>query len=266
MQRCLFFITILLGIMISVNAMGFDATGIWSYTEHSHTNTCGVQLDPDSDEMFILQDTTTLIVVGQEGSTYGTVNGVTYTYMDSWCDYGGTVDATVVLTLSSASSGTGSVNWTWSGPGGPCGGSHQLNITKNTSPTNPTYNATGKWNFTQSNSWTACGSSATPPRESGYLNVTQTGSRISAIDDQQDSYEGFITGATYFVVRSYLELSGRTSVLYEIALNSSTQGSGDAKVVWDNDCDFCNGGWDISIDKAVTANISPAILTILLNE
>ncbi|MGB5750235.1 MAG: hypothetical protein WBM69_24890, partial [Desulfobacterales bacterium] len=79
MQRCLFFITILLGIMISVNAMGFDATGIWAYTEHSHTNTCGVQLDPDSDEIFILQDTTTFLVVGQEGSTYGTVNGVTYT-------------------------------------------------------------------------------------------------------------------------------------------------------------------------------------------
>ena len=130
MQRWLFFITILLGIMISVNAMGFDATGIWEYTEHSHTNNCDVQLDPDSGEMFILQDTTSFLIVGQEGSTYGTVNGVTYTYMDSWCDYGGTVSATAVLTLSSATSGTGSVNWTWSGPGGPCGGSHQLNINK----------------------------------------------------------------------------------------------------------------------------------------
>lgn len=265
MHRWIFFNTILLGIMISANAMGFDATGIWDYDEHSHTNTCGVKIDPDSGEMVILQNTTTFLIVGQEDSTYGTFSDVTYTYTDSWCDYSGTVDATVVLTLSSANSGTGTVNWTWNGAGGPCAGSHQLNIAKNTSPSNPAYNATGKWNFNQSNSWTTCGSSSTPPRESGYLVITQTDSRISAIDDEQDSYDGFVSGATYFVVGSS-ELGGRTSVLYEIDLASSTQGSGEAKFVWDDDCDFCNGGWDISVGKAVTTNINPAIPIILLNE
>jgi hypothetical protein len=164
MQRWLFFFTVIMGLLISGSAIGFDATGIWDYNEHSHTNNCGEEDVPRSGEMGILQTGDTFLITGEDFSTYGTVSGATYTYTDTFCEDNGTVNGTAVITLSSATNGTGTVNWTWSGPGGSCGGSHQLTVTKKISPSNPNHNATGKWNFTQSNSWNTCDPSSTPPR------------------------------------------------------------------------------------------------------
>jgi hypothetical protein len=250
MRRAIILLAVLMGVSLSSNVLSatYDATGIWTYTEHSPWNDCSVQYQPESGSVILIQTSdTSFIIVGDDLSKIGTINGAQYTFTDTWCEDYGYVDETVSITLSSASSGSGTVSWIYHEGGYSCPGGHSLSLSKQ-SQTTPTYDATGTWDFAQSGFWTGCGSS-TPPRDTGYFTVIQTLNKISAQDDQSDSYSGFVSGATYYVVRSYLEDGGRTSVVYTITLTSNTEGSGEVNFVWDDDCEECNGGWNISIKK-----------------
>jgi len=115
------------------------------------------------------------------------------------------------------------------------------------------YDATGKWTFNQSNFSHNC-DSATTPRSSGYFEVTQTGNRITAVDDRGDQYSGFVNGTEYAVVRSYVSGAGRNTDWVIITLSSGTQGSGTANFVWDDDCEDCSGSWSISVTKVIPAH------------
>ena len=250
MKKTAILLAVLVGISLSSNVLSatYDATGIWTYTEHSPWNNCSAQYQPESGTVILIQTSdTSFIIVGDDFSKIGSIDGAEYTFTDNWCEDYGWIDETLIITLSSASTGSGTVSWIYHEGGDSCSGGHSLSLTKQTQST-PTYNATGTWDFTQSGVWTGCGFS-TPPQDSGYFNVIQTISKISAQDDQGSSYNGFVSGATYYVVRSYLEDGGRTSVVYTITLTSKTEGSGEVEFVWDNDCEECKGGWNISINK-----------------
>jgi hypothetical protein len=158
----------------------------------------------------------------------------------------------VVFTLTSETSARGSVNWSWSGDGERCSGGHQVTISKQ-SQAAAVYDATGKWNFSQSGFSHNC-DSANTPRSSGYFEVTQTGNKITAVDDQGAQHKGFVNGAEYTVVRSYLSEGGRNTDWVIVTLSSATQGSGSAEFVWDDDCDDCSGNWRISVTKVIPAH------------
>ncbi len=251
-------------------ALAYDATGLWDYSEvaGSHWNNC---LEPNpvhsTDLVGILQTGNSFLIVGNGFSKIGSVNGVTYTYSDSFCEDGGVTSINFSATLSSATSASGNVSWTWSGFGESCSGGFQLTINKRPQNT-PIYDASGKWNFTQSEfDINTCASNA-PPRPSGYFQVTQTGNYVTALDDKGVSYSGFIDGATYALVRSYLEQGGRTSVVYLVTLNSADSGSGPVEFVWDDSCDDCWGQWNIAITKesAAQQKALPGIPLLLLDD
>ena len=146
-------------------------------------------------------------------------------------------------------------------------GGHDFTLTKRPQ-NNPIYDASGKWNYTQSGFVENCVPSSTPPTPSGFIQVTQTGNSVTAIDDQGVPYSGFIDGATYGLVRTYPEDGGRTSVVYLVTLNSATRGSGPVEFVWDDNCDDCWGQWTINITKEPAAKQKslPGIPLLLLED
>jgi len=254
MKKGVLFLSVLVVVFLSsyVTSLAYDATGTWNYTEHSHWNNCDYPQVPESGEVGILQTGSTFLIVDDDFSTYGNVNGNTYTYSDKFCEEGGVASVNVSITLTSETSATGTASWSWSGGGESCSGGHQITLSKQTQA-EAVHDATGKWNFAQSGFSSNCGS-ATTPRSSGYFEVTQTGNKISAVDDKDDQYSGFVNGAQYAVVRSYLNEGGRETQWIIITLSSGTQGSGTGHFVWDDDCDDCNGSWTIWVTKEISTH------------
>jgi hypothetical protein len=234
------FTTALLATFMAMNVFAYDATGMWNYSEHSAYNYCGITYTTESGEVGILQDGTSFLIVGGDFSTYGTVSGNSYTYTDAFCAYEGVVYLTGTITLTSATGGNAVFTWDYY-EGGVyyCYGGHQSTVTKQ-SQAAPDYDATGKWNFTQ-----------TGGKRSGYFTVTQTGNKITAVDDLGYQYSGYVNGSEYAVVRSYLESGGRTTDWYTITLSSETEGGGQGHYVWDNDCTDSSGSWSITVSKEV---------------
>ena len=256
LKQKLLIITTLLCIFIPVYGFAFDATGIWNYSEsYNNTNTCGEPNTPEpAGEVGLLQSGSTFVLIDattRDWATEGTVSGNTYTFSDTYCEESGTVTQNVTINLTSDASGIGTVNWTYIEPGwGSCTGGHQFTISKQ-SQAAPLYDATGKWNFTQSGLEDYCGGFPAPPA-TGYLEVTQTGNKITATDNLGHQYNGFVDGNEYKVVRSYLpQGGGRTTEWGEVTLTSETQGSGKVWFAWDDNCDDCWGNWNISLTKEV---------------
>jgi hypothetical protein len=226
---------------------------MWTYSEDDPSDDCpNYQYDPVSGEVGILQTGSTFLIVDDDFSTYGNVSGNTYKYSDIFCFMEGVVSENDSITLTSETTGTGTVSWSWSGDGQSCSGDHEVTLSKQTQAA-AVYDATGKWNFNQSGFFHNCDSASTP-RSSGYFEVTQTGNKITAVDDQGQQYSGFVNGAEYAVVRSYGSEGGRNTEWVIITLSSGTQGSGTANFVWDDDCDDCNGSWSISVTKVIPAH------------
>ena len=245
----LFFLLGFLFFQISF-CQAYNATGIWNYQESGHVNNCpGDNPVPGNGVLGIYQTGGSFLIIGDDFSSIGTVNGSTYSYDDSFCEESGTTSGTATVTLTSETSGAGTVSWTYTESGwGSCSGSYNITITKQAQLT-PTYDAAGRWNFNQSSFTDYCGDSDVP-RSSGYVDVTQVGNLITAIDDLGESYNGFVTGNTIYLVWTSLESGGRVSEVYEINLTSSTEGTGSAWFVWDDDCDDCWGEWSISISNS----------------
>jgi hypothetical protein len=201
-------------------------------------------------------------------STFGSISSATYNlFPDQFCEDSGVVTTDVDFTLSSATRAAGPVNWTWTDGQDSCSGSFQLDLTKRPQ-NNPIYDASGKWNYTQSGFFETCVPSSTPPASSGFFQVTQTGNSVTAIDDQGILYSGVIDGATYSLVRTFPIDGGRTSVVYLVTLSSATSGSGPVEFVWDDNCEDCWGQWTIVVTKepAAKQKSNPGIPLLLLED
>ena len=260
------------GIVLSnlLFAADFEATGIWDYRHNSHTNNCGEpNPSPGSGVVGILQTGNSFLVIDldESSSTIGSISNARYSFSDKFCEDFGVTTTNVEIILSSATKASGSVNWTWTDGQDSCSGSFQLDLTKRAQKT-PIYDASGKWNYTQSGFFETCVPPSTPPASSGYFQVTQSGNSVSAIDDQGVSYRGIIDGKTYSLARTYPEDGGRTSVVYTVTLSSATKGSGEAEFVWDDDCDDCWGQWAIVVNKepAAKKKFNTSVPMLLLDE
>lgn len=247
-HKCLFLIA-LVCLFTGSNAFAFDGTGKWSFTGKSPWDNCsGYTHTADSGTVWVLQAIDSFLIVGSDFSTVGSVNGSIYNYSDKFCESGGVVTQQTAITLTSNTVGTGTVDFTWSDGINSCTGGHQLDLSKE-SMASPVYDASGKWNFTQSGFSSTC-ESFTPPKSSGYFVVTQAGNLISAVDDKGATYSGYVNGATYVAFRPYSDSGGLTTEFFTITLSSETTGSGEVRFVWDDDCDDCGGNWNISINKS----------------
>jgi hypothetical protein len=254
MKKWILFFTVVVVFSLSnaIISHAYDATGIWNYTEHSLWNNCGDSSVPVSGEIGIFQTGNTFLVVGGDFSAYGNVSGNTYTYSDTFCSDGGVAFVNIGFTLTAETSASGTASWSWSDSYESCSGGNQLTLNKQLQAA-PVYDASGKWNFNQSGFSHNCDSSTTP-RSSGYFELTQTGNKITVVDDQGKQYSGFVNGAKYTVARSYVVDNGRNTDWHIITLSSETQGNGAANFVWDDDCDDCSGSWNISITKEITTD------------
>jgi hypothetical protein len=266
-------ITLFLGIFLSnlIFAADFDAAGLWDYREDSHANNCAEPNPGSRNGMAgIIQtgDSFLFVDLNEGFSTFGSISSARYNFSDKFCEDPGVTTTNVAFTLSSATKAAGPVNWTYTEDQFSCSGSSQLDLTKRPQ-NNPIYDASGKWNYTQSGFSETCVPSSTPPSSSGYFQVTQTGPSVTAIDDQGNSYSGFIDGTTYSLVRTTFPIGGgRTTQVYLVTLGSATSGSGSAEFVWDDDCEDCWGQWTIVVSKEPAAKQKslPGIPLLLLDD
>lgn len=254
---------LLIGVFFAANGLcaTYDATGEWNYTDYNHLNNCG-EPNPGTEQgtEIIIQNGNNFNIILSDSSFSGTVSGNVYTGTEQWCEQGGQVTANYTLTASSATQASGSANWTWVGfEGGSCSGSWQISMTRKPQAA-PLYNATGTWDYSNTSHWSTCG---TPdPPETRTATVTQTGNRITLVDDLQRTNYGFVDGAKYTFARFFSQSGGTTAVVHKVTLAAGgTSGNGIGEFVWDDNCDDCQGGFNFSIVKqeqtyTISGNVS----------
>ena len=129
-------VIVMVGVFCSGNGFSatYDATGTWDYsTSGNWVNSGNAGCTADPDETGILTITQTgdsfTWVLGGETAT-GTVSGATYSTSYSFPDSGGTTTIFVVGTLSSSTSGSGTIAWSWTDGYYYCNGGNNISMTK----------------------------------------------------------------------------------------------------------------------------------------
>ena len=242
---------LLMGIFLAGNSLSatYDATGEWDITASAHWNNCG-ESNPGTEQSvgIIIQNGDNFTIIMNDRTITGTVSGNVYTATDKWYEDEGWTTGTFTVTASSSTQASGSVDWTWSDGVDSCSGGNQLSMTRR-AQNPPTYDATGTWNYSDSDHWNNCGEPNEPP-SSGTATLTQSGNRITLVGDPQETYYGFVNGPNYTFARSYPEDNGITSEVYRVTLVSGgTSGSGTGNWVWNDDYGMCTGGFNFSILK-----------------
>jgi len=115
----------------------YDSAGTWSYSTSNN------YLDPGQDPGCVAKaDETSNCTVTQTGNKFtivafgetfsGYVREANYTASSRFAEAGGTASVIITFTLSSSTSGSGSVYWIWEGPGIPpqCSGGSDLSLAK----------------------------------------------------------------------------------------------------------------------------------------
>lgn len=233
-------------------AATYDATGTWNYSESNAYNNCLESNEPESGTVVISQSGNTFTITRGGDTISGTISGATYTANGSYPEDGSTTNMTVIFTLSSANSGTGTTQWTWGNYG--CSGGSDITLTKQTSLPSLPYNITGTWNYSISGSYNNCGEPN--ENETGTIACSQSGSTFT-ISVNGDVISGTISGAVYTATDSYGEDGGTTTEIMVVTLSSSNFGSGTIRWVWNSGTESCEGGANISITKS-SSNTAPA--------
>jgi hypothetical protein len=117
----------------------YDATGTWWYSETNNwANPGNAGCTPEDDETgtAVITQTGDNVKIVAKGITYtGTVNGADYTVTATYPENGGTTTVDVNFTLSSDTSGSGTVTWSWTDNTFSCNGEADLSIIKYTDVT-----------------------------------------------------------------------------------------------------------------------------------
>ncbi len=114
-------------------AATYDGTGTWSYSLTNIDPPCGVWNRPEDGTVVVTQTGDSVQAVDNyNGATYtGTVSGANYTISGSYPDEGGTTTITIVFTLTSNTSGSGTLTSYWTNGTYNCNGGADISITKN---------------------------------------------------------------------------------------------------------------------------------------
>ena len=120
----------------------------------------------------------------------------------------------------------------------------------------PTYDVTGDWDYSDSNSWDTCDD--TPdPEETGTVTLTQSGNTFTLTTDE-GTVDGVVYDATYTTSETFPENApdGTPGMLTEnivFTLSSNSAGSGTFTATWvaDNTNFSCGWGNDFTLTKKV---------------
>jgi hypothetical protein len=114
----------------------------------------------------------------------------------------------------------------------------------------PSYDATGTWDYTATNNW-ADGSDpgcTPPPDETGTVTITQTGNSFELVVDGE-TFTGTVSGATYTIFSSET-VGGKTETLsITFTASSSSSGAGTLTWSWTDGVNWCEGGADLTFSK-----------------
>ena len=152
-----------------------DVSGTWSTTEVVDDTGCGGPIYTEYNTYTVTQNGCNITVMPSDGGSFsGTVSGSQINWSGTWQEGGGTVTATISLTIS-GNSLSGSSSWTWQEDGYSCSGTTQ--ITGSRTPPGPSGDTSARFfnnltcggsNFTatltlcgtiltsQSGSWSSC--------------------------------------------------------------------------------------------------------------
>jgi len=253
MKKCILVCAVLLtGIFLAGTGLSatYDATGEWDYTDDNHSDNCGANLQMETGTEIIIQNGNNFTIILSDSSFSGTVSGNVYSAIEQWCEQEGQVTATYTITASSATQASGSANWEWEefGTNEKCNGRWDISMTRK-SQASPTHNATGTWDYENYSHSDDCPGPPDQP-ETRTATVTQTGNKITVVDDLQRTNYGFVDGAKYTFARSFARSGGTSSVVHKVTLGAGgTSGTGTGNFVWDDNCDDCKGGFIFSIVK-----------------
>ena len=114
------------------------------------------------------------------------------------------------------------------------------------------YDATGKWNYSQSNLYNTCGEQNVP--ESGVTILVQNGDSATLLLEGR-TLSGSVNGSTYTFADYFYEEEGYTSLNITFTLSSNASGGGPFTWTWTGVI-TCGGGGQISVNKQTQACIS----------
>nr|WP_320011154.1 PKD domain-containing protein [uncultured Desulfobulbus sp.] len=136
MKKIFIFLAILLAVFWCSYASSatYDATGTWDYSANNSWNTCDESNYNWSSSAEVTQEgNSATIYDANTGVTYsGTVSSSSYTLSASYYEDGGRLTETVNFTLSSSSSGQGTIAWTWTDGYWSCRGGSDITLQKET--------------------------------------------------------------------------------------------------------------------------------------
>ncbi len=195
---------ILAGILTGQTAFSatYDATGTWSFSisnpwvDTGNVPGCSTQII-DTDTTVVIQtgDTFTMTLMGR--TAQGTVSGSTYSASDSYPERGGTATLSVSMTLSSETSGAGTLTWVWKLGFLSCNGGSDLAIAKldndNTDPPESTvklvfihHSTGGNWLADPNSDQPYGGLGAALMNNNYYVSATNYGWGPDSIGDRTD--------------------------------------------------------------------------------
>jgi hypothetical protein len=121
----------------------YDATGIWDYSTSRDWNNCGDPIVSEGGSVSITQNGNTFRFVEQEMPQSGLASLKTYIAVSAYPEDEGTTTESILLTLSSNTSGDGTINWVWTDGIETCYGGYDISITKQAQQPNiPPYKPT----------------------------------------------------------------------------------------------------------------------------
>lgn len=263
-KRLLIFAILLLAIFSSEYGYSatYNATGMWKYTVSnqwtSDTENCPVSTSTVTGFTAINQNKETFTYTDVGGFFAGNITDANYKATRTYPEDGGTTEETIDVTLTSPTSGSGTLSWEWTYFGFSCRGGADIDIAKQ--PDETTYDADGTWGYESFNAWNTCGDD--PVQESSAVGITQDGNTFTF--HYHGTQSGLVTANKYSAVAAYPEDEGTTTETIFFALTSSTFGTGTSNWTWSDGVEYCKGGSNFTISKRDEPNTPPYKPTLLL--
>jgi hypothetical protein len=110
--------------------------------------------------------------------------------------------------------------------------------------TPPAYDATGTWNYSESNNWASSGCRPDAD-ETGTLKITQLENSVTQ-ESTNGTWNGSVSRKSYYFSMPFWEADGKTTYYADFALSSNASGSG--TITWKQE-NGCEGGKDIILNR-----------------
>ena len=115
-------------------AATYDASGTWEVKTSDHYDSCDELTSSMTFEVTIEQsgDSFTIYSDDEDERITGEISGASYSYSNNYTEDGGTTDEESTFTLTSNSSGSGTVSWEWADDSyaNKCQGTFDFTMTK----------------------------------------------------------------------------------------------------------------------------------------